>query len=78
MAQMDEEIGVKRDYRKDHMLRRAAKELRPKESLAELVDGAGQPMYSKLLKRLMPAEKVKRIGPNSDEGKAIAARFNKK
>ena len=69
---------MKRDFRKDHMLRRSARELRPKDSLAEITEGAGRPLYSKALGQLMTPEPAKSIDPNSEEGKAIAARFYQK
>ena len=46
-----------------------------KESIAQLADKAGRPMFSKAAGKLMPASEPKRINPNSDQGRLIAAKY---
>ncbi len=67
---------MKRDWRKDHAARKAARNLAPKDSVYDLAHDAGKPLYSKAHKQMMVPETAKRIDPGSDEGKAIAARYN--
>ena len=67
-------MSQKRDWTKDHLIRKTGG-IAPKESLNDLTEGAGKPMWSNQLQRLVTPERGKRIDPNSPEGQAIAARL---
>lgn len=61
------------DWRKDKMLK-ATSDWPPKDSVWDLANNAGKPMWSKSAGKLMPPSKAVRIDPKSPEGQAIAAK----
>jgi len=67
---------AKRDWRKDRKLRDINHGIsQAKESLNDLTNGAGKPMWSDQLNQYVSPKRGKRIDPQSEQGKAIAKRY---
>lgn len=67
-------MSQKRDWSKDRQLHKLSTILH-KESLNELTEGAGKPLWSKATQSFQTPKRGKRIDPNSPEGQAIIKRL---
>lgn len=67
---------TKKDWRKDRTLRNVDRAIaQNKYSLNDLVEGSGKPAWSHQLRQFINPSQARRINPNSDEGRTIAARY---